>query len=198
MAGFLRFGLTGLCFAAHALAAQSTPATPDRTEFEVASIKPAASDATGRWIRMLSTHEFAARNHALKTLIAAAYDLSPQAISGGPAWVESAHFDIVAKTPGDVRPTLDQQMAMLRSLLSERFGLAFHRESKELRVYALTAAKGGPKLKESTAVEDHSAEGARPALVFVARPNWSACRAAMPPWVNWPRCCSGQRSTFPF
>ncbi len=136
-------------------------------EFEVASIKPTAPNTSGRWIRMLSTHEFAAQNHALKTLIAAAYNISPQAISGGPAWVDSEHYDILAKTPGETRPTLDEQMAMLRKLLADRFGLTFHREPRELRIYALTVAKGGAKLKESKA--EGSPMGPPP-LIFVVSP----------------------------
>src|ERR1700681_4418444 len=90
--------------------------------FEVATIKPGDPDVrAGRFIRMQSTHQFQARNHALRTLIAAAYNLSPKAISGGPAWVDSEKFDIIAETPGDTRPNLDQQMAMLRKLLEDRF-----------------------------------------------------------------------------
>lgn len=138
-------------------------------EFEVASIKPTPPGASGRWIRMLSTNEFAAKNHALQTLIAAAYDLNPQAILGGPAWVESDHYDIVARTPGGVRPTWNEQMLMLRRLLAERFGLTFHRTEKEMRVYALTVAKGGPKLRESTVAADASPQGPPP-LIFVVSP----------------------------
>src|SRR5579859_801915 len=109
------------------------PATrPSFTEFEVASIKPTPPNTMGRWIRMQSTHEFAAKSHTVKTLAAAAYNLNPRAISGGPAWVDSDHYDIVAKAPGDIRPSLDEQMSMLRKLLAERFQLTFHREPKEL------------------------------------------------------------------
>ena len=154
---------------ATAILAQSRAVRPTFTEFEVASIKPAPPGETGRWIRMLSTHEFAARNHALQTLIAAAYNLNPRAISGGPAWVDSAHYDILAKTPGDVRPNLDQQMAMLRRLLADRFQLRFHREPKQQQVYALTVARGGPKLKESTVSPDAPPEGPPP-LIFVVSP----------------------------
>ena len=118
---------------------------------------------------MLSTNEFAAKNHALKTLIAAAYNLSFRAISGGPAWVESDRYDILARTPGGVRPNLNEQMSMLRKLLSERFHLAFHREQKELRCYALTIAKGGPKLKESTVSPDDTPQGPPP-LIFTVSP----------------------------
>jgi len=92
-------------------------------------------------------HQFVARNHALKTLLAAAYNLTPNAITGGPGWVDSDHYDILAKPPGYVRPSLDQQMSMLRTLLSERFRVTFHREQKDFSIYALTVAKSGAKLK---------------------------------------------------
>jgi uncharacterized protein (TIGR03435 family) len=87
------------------------------------------------------------KNHALKTLIAAACNLNPRAISGGPEWVDSDRYDIVAKAPNEVRPNLDEQLSMLRKLLANRFQLGCHREQKELRVYKLTGAKGGPRLK---------------------------------------------------
>jgi uncharacterized protein (TIGR03435 family) len=135
--------------------------------FEVATIKPSDPESLGRWIRMQSANQFAARNHTLKTLIAAAYNLHPHAISGGPAWIDSERYDIVARTPGAERPSLDEQMAMLRTLLAERFGLRFHRERKELSIYALTVAKGGPKLRAPAPVTNP--EGA-PALVFVLSP----------------------------
>lgn len=164
----------GVAFAALALPAtgapaQSAPARPSFSEFEVAAIKPSPPNPGGRWIRMLSANEFAARNHALKTLIAAAYNLSPQAILGGPAWVDSDHYDIAARTPGGVRPDLNEQMSMLRKLLADRFQLAFHRDRREMRVYVLTVAKGGSKLKESTLSPDASPQGPPP-LVFVVSP----------------------------
>lgn len=118
---------------------------------------------------MQSADRFQAHNHAVRTLIAAAYDLNPQAISGGPAWVDSEHFDVLAKTPGAVRPNLDEQMAMLRDLLKDRFKLSFHREPKQLSIYALSVAKGGAKLKESTVMPDATPEGPPP-LVFVLSP----------------------------
>jgi uncharacterized protein (TIGR03435 family) len=142
---------------------------PKFDEFEVASIKKADPETLGRYFRMQTAHQFVAHNHALKTLIAAAYDVSPEAISGGPAWVESERYEILAKAPNDVRPTLDEQMAMLRKLLSERFHLALHREPKEMPVYALTVAKGGSKLKASTVSPDATPEGP-PALAFAFTP----------------------------
>ena len=118
---------------------------------------------------MQSALQFVARNHALNALIAAAYNLSLQAISGGPKWVVSDHYDILAKAPGEIRPNLGEQMSMLRNLLADRFKLTFHREQKELSIYVLSVAKNGPKLKESRLSAEAPPEGPPP-LVFVVSP----------------------------
>jgi len=141
---------------------------PQFDAFEVATIKP-AGDELGRWIRMQSANRFVAHNHAVRTLVAAAYDLPPEAISGGPSWVDSDRWEILAKTPGEIRPRPEEQMAMLRQLLSDRFKLVFHRESKEFSIFALTVAPGGPKLKESTISPDATPEGP-PLVAFEVSP----------------------------
>jgi uncharacterized protein (TIGR03435 family) len=65
--------------------------------------------------------------------------------------MESAHYDILALTPGEKPPSHDEQMAMLRRLLTERFQLTFHRESKVFPIYALEVIKSGSRLRESAA-----------------------------------------------
>jgi uncharacterized protein (TIGR03435 family) len=133
-------------------AAQSSAPRPKFDAFEVATIKPVESDAkAGRYIKMDGTHRFVEKDYTLKLLIAAAYDLNPRTISGGPGWVEADHYDILAETPGEVRPTHEEQMSMLRNLLADRFKLSFHREQKEFSIYVLGVAKSGPKLRESAA-----------------------------------------------
>ena len=135
---------------------QATTARPAFQAFEVATVKPVDPDhpEAGRYYRMESAERFVAVNYTLKLLIAAAYDLNPKTISGGPSWVDSAKYDVVAKTPGGVRPERTEQMAMLRALLADRFGLKFHREGKVFSIYELQVAKGGPKLKASAAGPD--------------------------------------------
>src|SRR5215469_4361418 len=104
---------------------------PAFDSFEVATIKPTAADwNAGRFLRMQTANQFVARNYTLRVLISAAYNLNPKAISGGPSWVDSDRYDIVARTPGEVRPNMDEQLAMLRKLLADRFNLTFHREKK--------------------------------------------------------------------
>jgi uncharacterized protein (TIGR03435 family) len=142
---------------------------PKFDHFEVATIKPTGPQPGGRWIRMQSVDRFEARNHAVRTLLAAAFEMSPQAISGGPAWVDSDHWDIQAKTPGEIRPDLNEQMTMLRELLTERFKLTFHRELRRMRIYSLTVARGGPKLKESAISPDASPAGPPPLVFALSR-----------------------------
>jgi len=120
--------------------------------FEVATIKPSSPEGSnaGRYIRMQSGRTFQAKNYTVAGLIAAAYDLTPRAISGGASWVEFDRYEIIANTPGEVRPNYDEQMTMLRQLLTERFHLAFHREKKDFAIFEVTTGKDGPKLKKST------------------------------------------------
>jgi uncharacterized protein (TIGR03435 family) len=147
--------LAVLVLLASGVLAQSPSSRPKFDAFEVATIKPVEHDAkSGRYIKMQGNNRFIEKDYTLKLMIAAAYDLNSRAISGGPSWLESDHYDIVAVTPGDVRPTHDEQMAMLRNLLADRFSLTFHREQKEFSIYELGLAKGGPRLKPSAAAPD--------------------------------------------
>lgn len=147
-----------LVLSASGMYAQIPSTRPASDTFEVATIKQVESDQKSpRFITMQGTHRFIEKDYTLKLLIAAAYDLNPKAISGGPEWIGAEHYDIVAVTPGEVRPSRDKQMAMLRSLLTDRFKLAFHREQKDFSIFELDVAKGGPKLKASTAPPDDPA-----------------------------------------
>jgi uncharacterized protein (TIGR03435 family) len=134
----------------------------------VATIKPVDPDARdGRYITMQGNNRFVEKAYTLKLLIAAAYDLNPRTISGGPSWIESDHYDIVAVTPGEVRPTREEQMSMLRSLLTDRFKLTFHREPKVFSIYELDVSKSGAKLKETAAPKDPPSVG--PGVVYPQR-----------------------------
>jgi uncharacterized protein (TIGR03435 family) len=150
-----QIAMAALALAASGFVVQSPGPRPKFDAFEVATIKPVEHEAkSSRYITMQGNNRFVEKDYTLKLLIAAAYNLNSKAISGGPGWIESDHYDIAAVTPGEVRPTHDEQMSMLRSLLADRFKLTFHREQKEFSIYELEVAKGGPKLKPSTAPPD--------------------------------------------
>ena len=153
----------GIIFAA-AVAAPSTQAA-DPPAFDVASVKPSKApdavmffsggtmDAASGRLRVPSvTGNVNLTNWTLSSCIAAAWDLGPGEMSG-PAWLGSERYDIAAKT--SPQTTQADLRLMLQSLLAERFKLATHRELKEMPVYALLAAKSGPKLRASSG-DQHS------------------------------------------
>lgn len=117
-------------------------------EFDVATIKPSAPQTDGRThVRMssdTSTGDLHYSNVNLKQVIARAYNVQQYQVSG-PDWIETERFDIVAKFPPRAKP--DRLPLMLQSLLAGRFKLTIHRETKELPIYSLVVAKGGPKFK---------------------------------------------------
>ncbi len=164
--------------------AQTSSARPKFDAFEVATVKPAdPGPQSGRYITMQGPNRFVEKNYTLKLLIAAAYDLNPQAVYGGPSWIDSAHYDIAAVTPGDARPSHDEQMQMLRSLLVDRFNLKFHREAKVFSIYELVIAKDGPKLKATAEAQDDPAV-VGPGVVYPQRVSLPAKNATMGSFVS--------------
>jgi len=144
-----------------AIAAAVTPVasqTPpvQKPSFEVASVKPNKSGVfTGTTIGARGS-TFSGLNVTLRMLLQFAYqpeDGSPllkDRVIGGPGWMDSDHFDVQAKLDQDARSIPREQIRlMLQSLLEDRFQLKVHWETRDLPVYVLTVAKGGPKLKQS-------------------------------------------------
>ena len=113
--------------------------------FEVASVKPNTSGNNMIMIRPPVGGRFTATNARLKMLIGLAYKVQDFDISGGPGWIDSDGYDITAKA-ADTNAGIDQLRPMLQALLEDRFKLKVHRETKEMPVFALMAAKNGPKL----------------------------------------------------
>lgn len=73
-----------------------------------------------------------------------AFNLAAWQISGAPDWFDLERYDIAAKPerPG----SRDEIYSMVRSLLTDRFRLAMHRETRDLPLYNLVLEKGGPKI----------------------------------------------------
>ena len=114
--------------------------------FEVASVKRAPTPVGGYNSSMkLDPGRITCTNVSLKKLIMNSYDLKDYQISG-PDWLESELYNIVATMPRET--TGDDAIRMVQSLLTERFKLTMHHETRELPVYALVVGKTGPKLKE--------------------------------------------------
>jgi uncharacterized protein (TIGR03435 family) len=68
-------------------------------------------------------------------------------IIGGPGWIGSDRFDIVAKAEGDVPPGPNGVLPlMIRAMLADRFKLVVHNESRELPMYELVTGRNDGKL----------------------------------------------------
>jgi uncharacterized protein (TIGR03435 family) len=152
-------GAFGLLYAAPLRAQSQTQATAAATgpvlEFEVATIKPNDSDSAPAALTAEDAVTMA--NIPLRILLGIAFGIGNDGIVGGPAWIND-RYDINAKMDSSVADALkrmnpmDRRLArqrMLQALLIDRFKITFHRETKELAVYNLVVAKGGPKLQES-------------------------------------------------
>ena len=132
-------------------------ATGPLPSYEVVVIKPSKEDAHGASTDGEQTHYLI----TAKMLIQFAYGIfSPPKIMnldvlGGPDWINTDVFDIVAKMPstefeqeqGQTRNHRhERRQLMEQSMLADRFKLKMHTEMRDQPVYALTVIKGGPKM----------------------------------------------------
>ena len=129
--------------------------------FEVASVKENVSGDSRARVQTLPGGRFVATNVLLKGQIADAFlGAQPLALSrvlGGPEWIGSTRYDIIAKASSEFQLSPDgppvDLLLMLRSLLQDRFKLRAHRETRELPIYELVVARAdgklGPELRQS-------------------------------------------------
>lgn len=111
--------------------------------FEAASIKPTRESAgSSTWNTRPGS--IVLLGHTLKHLIVIAYGTKDYRVSGGPKWLDADRFDVNAKAAGAVGDP--QLLAMLQTLLADRFHLVIHHEEKVESSYALVAAKTGLKI----------------------------------------------------
>jgi uncharacterized protein (TIGR03435 family) len=142
--------------------APGAPASSNQPTFEAASVKANKSGPGPIQLVFQPGGRFRATNVTLKMLIGAAYG-TPQPLpdfqlEGGPKWMETDRFDVIAKAPGDPKPGPNgpppEMFLMIRSMLEERFDLKVHFETKDMPIYALVLARGdgrlGPRIRPST------------------------------------------------
>jgi uncharacterized protein (TIGR03435 family) len=130
-------------------------------EYEVASVrlsKMPSGNGGFRFGMRYTDDGVSIENFPLMLLVQQAYGVGKDRISGAPDWLNSDRYDIEAKvdparvdelkklSPDELKAARQQ---MLQKLLEDRFKLTLHRETKELPIYNLVVAKGGPKIQES-------------------------------------------------
>jgi uncharacterized protein (TIGR03435 family) len=117
-------------------------------KFDVVTIKPSKPDQQGKGFTVRGRHVMTI-NTSVNDLISFAYGLHSKQIVDAPAWFATDKFDIDGVPDVEGRPNSKQLKQLIQSALTDRFQLKFHHDQKELAVYALTVAKGGPKLTET-------------------------------------------------
>jgi uncharacterized protein (TIGR03435 family) len=114
-------------------AAQQVP------RFEVASVKPNQGSSGNSTWGLLPSGRVVATNSSLRQLIVNAYDVTHDRLLGGPDWIGSDRFDVLAvATAGTSESTM---LTMLQMLLADRFKLVLRREARETAVYSLVIAR---------------------------------------------------------
>lgn len=104
---------------------------------------------------------YAVREATMVQLIAAAYDMEPDYVQGGPGWLNVDRYDVTAKAPASTSP--EALRAMLQSLLKDRFGLVVHKGNAPMPVYVLSAGKSPPKMRTSAGSDEVRCIFQRPA-----------------------------------
>src|SRR5690242_13146259 len=140
----------GLCVAGFAICQQP--------KFELADVHSSKTSrsAAQNFGGVLRAGKYVNRDVTMLGLIEAAYNVKEDAIAGGPGWVASDLFDIIAKVPEGTKMAEAKQM--LQSLLADRFKLVAKHETHPVPRYVLTVGKGGSKLKPASG----SGQGCQP------------------------------------
>jgi uncharacterized protein (TIGR03435 family) len=149
--------------------AASLPALVNGQSFDVATIKVNTTTVNGnRSINWAPGGQLNCVNVPLRMLMQFAYDLRDYQFTNLPGWADTEGYDIIAKpspeaVQQDPPPNSQAAMALLRqrtqALIAERFGLALHTEEREMPIFTLVVAKGGPKLGEGKPADNLPTRG---------------------------------------
>ena len=119
-----------------------------KASFEASTVAPNKTGTNRVMMRMAPGGVWDASNVTLESMIRLAYRLQEVQLVGGPAWIYSDRFDIQAQSAQGVAPA--QFGERMQSLLTDRFNLKLHRETRELPIYALVVRNDGGRGKALT------------------------------------------------
>jgi uncharacterized protein (TIGR03435 family) len=124
-----------------------------QSTFDAASVKPGKpNDSRGPTFQFPPGGGLRITNGTLRDIIETAYSVRDFQILGGPAWLNSERYDILARTSPDGSPNgMAETRVKLQALLGQRFQLKIHREMRDLPMYALVIGKSGFRLPPSEA-----------------------------------------------
>jgi uncharacterized protein (TIGR03435 family) len=181
-------------------ATQAQDAAPQLLAFDVVSVKPHKDEGIGHmnadiW---MTPDGITISGTPLSMLIREAFGVPEDRILNDPAWAETSRYDIQAKVGADDVTKLktlspQQRWEMLLPVFEDRFGLRFHHRTVELRVYALTVAKEGARIKASKPARPGEDEQPQFGIHGTARGKTMECHGAS--MANLARTISEQLGT---
>jgi uncharacterized protein (TIGR03435 family) len=135
--------------------AQSASSPPT---FDIADVH-ASARSTNPFVSggVLRGGRYELRKATMVDLIRNAYNVDPDKVIGGPSWLETDRFDVIALAPSSTSP--ETVRLMLQALLADRFKLTVHTDSKSLPTFALKLGNGKPKLKEAAGSGNTGCQG---------------------------------------
>ncbi len=130
------------------------PAPAQQPKFDIADVHVSTTARTfgQNFGGVLRGGKYVNRDATMLDLIEAAYSVAEDGINGGPGWLSSDLFDVVAKIPDGTTPAAAN--LMLQALLADRFKLVIHHGTGPVPRYVLSVGKGGSKLKPASGSED--------------------------------------------
>jgi len=138
---------------------------PEKPEFEAADIKPVEPGSPqGVGIRYSPGGRIDAVG-SIRDFIGLSMQLPPNLVAslivGGPKFIETDRYQILAKTPStgigapdrsggrEIAPPIGIALMMLHALLEDRFKLKTHQEERQATVYAILPPKGELKMTKA-------------------------------------------------
>lgn len=141
-----------------ALLLVTSAALAQQPEFDLADVHVST---TPRWfvgnyeannVGQIRGGRYVYRDGVLLSMIAEAYGVTPELVTGGPDWLPLDIYDVIAKVPDGTTPATAR--VMLQFLLAERFALVVRHEMRPAPRFVLSVGKGGSKLKPAAKSED--------------------------------------------
>ena len=119
--------------------------TPVRLVYDVASVKQSEPGAPeGEVDPLPGGTGYNALRISVKDMLSVMYRIPHRQIIGGPEWLSSEKFDVLARA--DHAYSIDELHIMFQNLLADRFNLKLHRQIKPGPVYVLTVAPSGLRM----------------------------------------------------
>jgi uncharacterized protein (TIGR03435 family) len=117
--------------------------------WEVVTVKPGDPYAKSDHIDLHGRH-LTLENETVEIMMLLGYNVQKNQIAGAPGWAKTERWTVDGLADTDGEPNVSQLQAMVRKVLTERFGLKVHHEQREMPVFALTVAKGGARMQVNT------------------------------------------------